>query len=521
MSRALKTYRNAEGDIERICRDAGASLQRVMEDDHGWDILAEFPSRIETAFPDVDPPLTRCLIQVKSVQTRRKSTRVKVSNALKFAKDSLPCFVALVTYPNGSKAREAIYLRHIWATDMAEALKAARQHSAEGIALNRRHLTIAFTCAERVDDDFADALLAAIGREGADYAENKKRMADSLGYEEGHGEGQFVLADGHNEQDLQDLMLGRRADLPIESFTITEARFGIPGPIKTMGPGRLSVDVKPTARCVVTLRRRGSGEELSWPGGVFLSGMDWLPLADRKIRICAGPFEFLLAPEGAVAAHWEAPLDAPRSLDELEREARFRSWMDGTTVDLEIWSEHGEMRSGTVVFELQGDEAKWTEIIEAIRALSRVVPPERRPDDLRVSMNAFLRDQALHSHLNAMLNSAPTSIRVVNEAGLNPALQAATHIIVPWVSRLGEYFIVAVIEREIIAANWQETTLNLTTKTGRLLRGTVMKASGATDALVANEVEWARARAEASDRKTLSYHPDGTGSGSLLFSTPD
>src|SRR5690606_22029678 len=349
----------------------------------------------------------------------------------------------------------------------------------------------------------------------------KKRLSDSLGYENGRGEGQFVLADGHDEKDLQDLLLGRRAELPIASFTLTEARFGIPSPGSTRGPGVLSVAVEPTARCVISLQKRGADEQLSWTGSVFTASMDWLPLAEQKIRIAAGPIELLLSRAGDVSASWDAPLDAPRALDELEHEARLRSWMDGNLIDLDIWSEAGAMPSGTLVFNTREEVSEWTKIIEAIQALSRVVPPERRPGDLKVSMKAFVADLNIHHHLSAILRPAPTFIRLVNEAGLEPALQNATHIVFPWVSRVGDYFIVSVIERTIRAASFEGTTLTLTTEGGRILRGTAMHVSGATDALVAGEVEWARSRAEASGRAVMSFHPGGDGTGSILLSTPD
>ncbi|MBN9464647.1 hypothetical protein [Brevundimonas sp.] len=446
---------------------------------------------------------------------------MKLSNALKFAKDTLPCFIALVTYPNGPQAHEAVYLRHIWTADMIEALKAARLTSAKGAALNRQHLGISFTAGERVDDDFADRLLDAIAREGVDYCEKKKRMSDSLGYENGWGEGELVLADGHNEQDLQDLLLGRRAELPIQSFTVIESRFGIPGPGTTKGPGTLTVTVSPRARCVLTLQKRGTDERLSWPGGVFTAGMDWLALEEQKVRVVAGPIEILLSKGTDVSAKWSAPLEAARTLDDLERDARFRSWMDGSTIDLDIWTDKGEMPSGQIRFGTSDDQEPWIDIVEAIQALSRVVPPERRPNDLKVSLQDFASDISHHRHLTAALKSAPTSIRVVNETGIASALRTATHIVFPWVTRLGSYFIVSVIERAIRKSHWEETMMTLTTENGRLLRGTAMPASGATDALVAKEVEWARDRAEASGRKILSYHPDGDGTGSVMLSEPD
>ena len=515
MTRAARTDRNAEDDVARLCRGAGASVQRVSEDDNGYDLIVEFP------FPDIDPPLTRCLIQVKSVQSRRRATRMKVSNALKLAKETLPCFIALVTYPGGPNRHEAIYLRHIWTREMAEALETARRRAARDEPLNRQHLSINFTPNERVDDALAQHLLSVVAREGAHYGDRKRQLADSLGYENGWGEGRFVLAQGHNEGDLQDLLLGSRTGLPVQSFTITEARFGIPGPQITNGPGILSVTAEPRARCAVVLTRRGTYEQLSWTGGVFSAGMDWLPIEEQKFRIAAGPLELLISGTGRVTTTWETQLDAPRSLEDLERDARFLSMMDGSTIDMELWSERGTMPATDIKFDSSEDSEQWSKIVEAIQTYSRIIPPERRPEELKLSMNAFLSHSSSHKHLTALLQSVRTSIRVVNESGLEPILQSATHIVFPWVSRLGEYFIVSVIEREIKSATSKKNMVTFITENGRILRGTTMHMSGATDALVANEVEWARQRAEASDRKVLSYHPDGDNSGSLILSVPD
>ncbi|MDP3801173.1 hypothetical protein [Brevundimonas sp.] len=497
-------------------------MQDVTEDDHGWDLLVEFPPRIDTAFPDLDPPLTRCLIQVKSTQSRRTSTRVKLSNALKFANDTTPCFVVLATYPTGPKKPEALYLRHIWATDMAQALRAARETASEGRPLHRTNLPIIFKAMERVDEQLAEAILDVIGREGSNYAQKKKTLADSLGYEAGWGRGQLVLADGHGETDLEDLMLGLRSDLPIQSFATTEVRFGIDGPTRKTGPGRLSVDIKPSTRCVLTLRRRDTGEELHWPGGLFTTAMDWLPVTSRRIRVAAGPLELVVSGAGEVRGDWSAPLSAPRSLDDLERDAVFRSWMDGSTLDLEVWTERGSLPASNMVFKGERpDDDKWPEAVEAIRALSRAVSPERRPADLRVSMETFFSGLDKHSRFASLLKPDAMAIRIVNETELMVGMERATHILFPWVSQVGDYFIVSVIERAVTSSVRQEQSCDFTTVSPKLLRGTAIRASEATESLVASEVQWVRDRADESDKSILSYHPQGNGVGTLILNTPD
>ncbi|MFW2342014.1 hypothetical protein [Brevundimonas sp.] len=530
MERRKRIDRNAEDDIARLCRFAGASVQKVSEDDNGYDLIVEFPPQVETAFPDTDEPLTRCLIQVKSTQSRRKNTRVKLSNALKFAKDELPCFVVLVTYPSASLDYERIYLRHIWTTDMATALEKARLCSSEASPLNKRHISVNFNDSERVDSELSNRIITEITRQGTKYGERKKQIRDSLGYEDGWGDGHFILAQGHDQQDLQDLLLGRRDELPIDSFTITEKRFGVPGATRSGGAGKLTVKVEPRARCVITLQRRGSQEQLSWTGGIFASGMAWLPPEQQKVRIAAGPLDLLISTDRTMKPTWSAPLDELCSLDDLERNARFRSWMDGSQIDLDVWADQGSKFSGTLTFsdadanaDADADpdaDKKWEEIIEAIQAISRAVPLERRPDDMKTSMSSLLERFQYHRQFAALTQTAPLSLRVENPEGLEAEFSTATHVVFPCVTKVGNYFVVSVVEREVISVTSEDTTITFSTRSGRILRGTTLHHSGATDDLVAKEVEWVRARAEAGDRAVLSFQPEGNGSYKLTLSTP-
>lgn len=138
-----------------------------------------------------------------------------------------------------------------------------------------------------------------------------------------------------------------------------------------------------------------------------------------------------------------------------------------------------------------------------------------------VSMDDFLECLDAHTQFTTLFRSEAMAMKVVSENGLEPGMEQATHIVFPWVTRLGDYFVVSVIEREVTSFTAEDRSLYFTTVKGRLLRGTVMKTSGATDALVAGEVQWARDRADRSDKAILSFHPEGNGIGTLVLSTPD
>jgi hypothetical protein len=518
--RRIRSDLNAEDQVAILCRTAGATVQQVREDEHGWDLLVEFPPRIGTAFPDTEPSVVRCLVQVKSTQTRRTSTRVKVSNALKFAKDTLPCFIVLLTYPNSRAKFEAAYVKHFWVTEMAQALESARRASSEGQELHKHHLPVVFSESERLDDGLVGAMIEMIDRVGQDYQTKKKAFADSLGYEHGWGEANLVMEEGHGQGDLQDLLLGIRNELPLQSFTFTDKRFGISGQPQDKGSGRMSVDVKPSKKCAVTLRRMDDGEEISWPGALFSAGMTWLAIAEQKVRVSAGPLELIISGSGKATANWSAPLDVQRSLDELERDATLRSWMDGSALELTLWAEAGILDPFEIRFHSQS-ETNWSEVLYAIRALAKVVPPERRPDDFKVSMAQFLKRKADHVLFANSISAGGHAVKIEGDDIWDPALDAASHIVLPWPSRVGDYFLVSVVERDITDLTRDGSVIYLSTCNGRLLRGTLIKASDATNALVEGEVRWARDRAKRSDKRIISYHPGGDGFGTIELTGPD
>lgn len=519
MTKPIRTDRIAEDQVANLCRLKGGIVTPVKEDENGWDLMVEFPPAVESAFADQDPPLRRCLIQVKSTQSRRPYTKVKLSNALTLAKDPLPCFTILLTYPRPDQF-EAAYLQHVWGSNMMDALFKARKAQAEGKLLHKQTLPISFAAVDRHDGDVISALLRAIDDVGPGYAEKKRQLSEAMGYENGWGELNFTLADDHTVKDLDDLMLGLRPDLPITAVSITERRFNIPGPVQNADSGRLSVVEHPPEKCVLTMTHGDDPEELVWSGQVF-KGLDFLPSKERRVRIVAGPLTVMLGGDGSVKANWTAPRDAPRQLDELIRDVRFRSWMDGSKVFLTVWRERGEFKPIGLTFDDDEGDEIWPQLLAAVKAIARVVPAERRPLDLRVSLNALV-DRIEHHRMFAQLSGPDRhAMRIDTDDPAEIGFEGVTHIVLPWAIPLGDYFLVAVVERAVSRVTRTDRKVYFDTSDGRVLRGTSIRASAATDELLAAEVRWANDRARRSGRKVLSFHPTGDGSGDLELWTGD
>ena len=514
--------RIAEAEVANLCRAIGGTVTQVDEDENGWDLMVEFPPRTVTAFRDTDPPLRRCLIQVKATRGRNLSAKVKLSNALKFALEPLPCFVVLLTYPTGRTTFEAAYVRHVWTDIMGASLKAARAAAVDGQPLHHKHLSLAFKPADQRNGSLAEAIISSIDEIGPGYGEKKGRIADSIGYERGSGAAEVILAEGIEYRDLEDLLLGLRTEIPIADFITSDRRFDLPGPRQSKGGGRLSVDVRPVAKCVVTLRNNRTGDELSWTGGLFSgANLDAIPRTERRLRVVAGSMDLLISGDGSVKATWSSPNEERRQLHELVSASVFRSWMDGSDLEMLLWSELGPLPSFRTTFEDLNETDHWSEVLAALRALSTVIPIERRPSDLKLSMNEVLEKLKLFTQLHSLLSPDRIPVRLEGSEEWAISLDAASHVVFPWAGLVGDYVIVAVIERDITGLHRSGSRIDLTTANGRLLRGTAMLASAASDKLVAGEVHWAKERARLSHKQIISYHPAGEGIGDLVLTWED
>lgn len=518
MAWETRTDRIAEGDVERLCRLRQGRVTRVNEDENGWDLLAEFPPAVETAFADISAPLRRCIIQVKSTINRRATAKLKLSNALKLTTDDLPCFTILLTYPTGPEQFEAAYLQHVWGTPMLEALRRSRQAEAQGKALHKQVLTLTFKRGDRHDENVIDALLSAIDEVGPSYAEKKRKLRDAMGYETGSVNLTFTVEGPDALRDLDDLVLGLRKDVPILSANLVRKRFNIPEPPETLGPALLSMAEPPTETCALTLRR--GDEELVWTGVVH-RGLSLVPLEARRIRFDAGPFSVVVRGDRSIKADWSAPLCEPRPLDDLLRIARFRSWMDNEKHFLSIWTKQREFPPIGMTFKPdEGHEpAEWQDVLTAIAAIARIVPTERRPPDLLVSIDEIVRRLDSLLLFASMCSPANHGMRVVSEKPEDVPIDGVTHILAPWSTRLGDHFLVAVVERRVTARTAEDGHIDFLTCDGRLLRGTAIPAGDATEALLAREVRWARDQMNLSGRRILSFLPvkDGFGDLELTF----
>src|SRR3954469_8928034 len=188
----------AEDKFAGLCSSAGVTRNKSVQDRTGWDYLVEFPPANMRGVPaDLRPTEVSAPVQVKSKRLGRPSVTLKLSNALRFAKDPLPCFVVLFLATSGSEPVR-IFARHFWDQEIGQALLRAREAHAKGRDdLNKLSMTVSFGVQDEHSSDLIAWMAATSATRGDRYAEAKVDLARSLGFEDGfiHGNIQFEAND--------------------------------------------------------------------------------------------------------------------------------------------------------------------------------------------------------------------------------------------------------------------------------------------------------------------------------------
>ena len=91
-----RSGRPAQDEFKLLCSQRNITCNPSLEDDHGWDFIVEIQaSGSDELLADKVPAPRQVLVQDKSAKNKSAQTRIKLSNALKFAKTALPSFVVL------------------------------------------------------------------------------------------------------------------------------------------------------------------------------------------------------------------------------------------------------------------------------------------------------------------------------------------------------------------------------------------------------------------------------------------
>lgn len=451
--RRPRTPQLAETLFESACLEAGLTANRSHDDQFGWDFIVQFPSLRRGGPADLEPPGATCLVQVKSTRASRPVCRLKLSNALRFAQEQIPCFLVLLTFEGEALQPSAAHVRHVWFDDIGASLKAARQAHVEGdSALHRRSHTIRFTEDERCHlTEVSARIEAAIAGVGFDYGAQKIALGKAVGYEDGFAQGTFTLDESVGDETFIDLMLGRVADVPVSSISMRESRFGMPGPqIIADRPARLSIVARPVDSCLVVVTPAEGVGELTLDGQVFVPGVPGLPDELFRFRVQTPLLELIMRPKGESVVNLSYDSETSQDIRTLADMTRLWSWVHAGEIDLGVWIKGQLLGHGSIRLRPEGAARPWRRLAQALDRLLTFVPERRWPADARFTIEALMNGLPAVETFAAQVVEPGVQVSV---AALSPKflelIAGCSRYLAPAYLDFGEATLFAVIEAPI------------------------------------------------------------------------
>lgn len=221
----------AQSSFENLCNVADLTKNRSIQDREGWDYIVEFPRAKVAGLPhDRQPGNATVRVQVKSKTSGKPTATIKLSNALRFASEPDPCFIAL-WWRNSDHSEERIYAKHFDTPLLEVTLRRAREaHRDRKMDLNRLRLSIFFDNNDDHTTDLVPWIQSIADVDQHDYANRKRQLTDELGFEGGRIGGTLKLP-YDDVQKLIDAAVGLPTSPADVDVSLGDRRFGIVSPL--------------------------------------------------------------------------------------------------------------------------------------------------------------------------------------------------------------------------------------------------------------------------------------------------
>ncbi|MBO3699404.1 DUF4365 domain-containing protein [Roseivirga sp. E12] len=227
-----------EAQFEAYCHGIGITPNKVQIDKTGWDFLVEFPDKAEANGPlDLAPIPIRAYVQVKSSESDRRGSQVKVSNLKRFLGTNEPCFFIFMIFSKSNEPK-GIYLVHFDEALISRTLKKLRELSLKGESqLNKKSLLVTYNESNKVKGSTSESLYTSLTKhlpQGLhSYREWKKGIIENIGYEN-NGRRFEVTFPKSDLKKIVDSTLYKESKVPFDTLKIYDERFGIPIELKDL-----------------------------------------------------------------------------------------------------------------------------------------------------------------------------------------------------------------------------------------------------------------------------------------------
>jgi hypothetical protein len=279
-----------EARFKEICADAGLVYNKSDRDRTGWDFIVEFPFEIPS---DVSTPLESrkvplsCHVQVKTLLEKNDRFKMRLSSAERLAKELKPAFVCVFKVNHELRIVDA-YLIHILNKPLGKILKRLRNEDVAGNSTpNKKTISMSASVdGARIaltGDSLRGALVNAVGADLHTYATEKRNQLATLGFEERPYSTEMTLC--LSNEDLVDVFLGLKKDVPALQLRTEHTRFGIPVPLPELTEKDATITIQPSAAdtCTITVRSDPLSTPAVFVGKIFFPAIPGLPPELGKI----------------------------------------------------------------------------------------------------------------------------------------------------------------------------------------------------------------------------------------------
>jgi hypothetical protein len=268
-----------ESRFRELCADAGLVCNKSDRDRTGWDFIVEFPfAESEAKGQSFDARISpiSCHIQVKTLWEDSAKFKMRLTSAERLAKELKPSFVYVLKVNRDSLGIKKAYLIHLLGNRLGAILKRLRREQANGTRtehLNKITMSMTPSDSESIGpsgDSLREALLAACNTDLHLYSLRKNEQLKRIGFDtppiEGHISFELSPSD-----DIGDILLGIKKEIPVSHFKTFTKRFGIRLPDVEFHSGKITFEPQPADSCSVTIRDESPIPPVIFSGRLFLS----------------------------------------------------------------------------------------------------------------------------------------------------------------------------------------------------------------------------------------------------------
>jgi hypothetical protein len=339
--------KKGEARFTEICNDAELACNpSTGMDKTGWDFVVEFPTRWDEVHSlEQSPTAISCFVQVKTILDSTETIKIPVRAATYMATEPKPFFV-YVFKVNSEKNFTAAYLIHVFGETLGRILKSLRaidqKPHPRGKSENQTITLSVEKLSTRLDITgvaLRKALEEKCGPDMHAYIRAKEKQNGSLGFEERSYRGQFTLQP-ESADELADIFLGVKKNVPVKNLHVVRRRFGIEGPVEGRtgaSDGTISITPSLFDTCTITAYGAPGTPSALFPARVYLPATPAIPRASFKVLYDADLFQIV---QSATEATFEFKAgESPRTLPEWVAYWRFQGIIARGEGSLEIASD--------------------------------------------------------------------------------------------------------------------------------------------------------------------------------------